>query len=204
MKKRYLWLPLVLFIAFSAQSANAVLMHFEDLTLGTSYGEPNSFFASGIEIQVGEFYPYSGGTTSGGSVTVQSEGDAGWFGNELWIDNVNLHFLLSDSGCTSCGVTLMFGYYGGDVNLGVNGESKEYQSIFDIPTGENIGGASIKVVGNGSLGAMMIINGTIDMFSIGGQELAIDSVLACEVPEPTTIALLGLGGFSLLMKRKKS
>ncbi len=202
MKKRYLWLPLVLFIAFSAQSADAVLMHFEDLTLGASYGEPNSFFASGIEIQVGEFYLYGGGTTSG-EVSVGNGGLAGWFGNELEINNVNLHFLLSDSGCTSCGVTLMFGYYGGDVDLGVNGESKEYQSIFDIPTGENIGGASIKVVGDDTLGAMMIINGTIDMFSIGGQELAIDSVLVCEVPEPTTIALLGLGGFSLLMKRKK-
>ncbi len=206
MKKGYLWLSLVLFIAFSAQNANAVMMGFEDLALGTSYDEPNSFYASGIKILVGEFYPYgSGDPISGGKVSVGEGGLAGWFGNELELDNVNLHFLLGDA-CPSCGyVSLLFGYEDGEVNLGINGTRKEYLSIFDIPNGENIGGASVKVVGNGAFGAMMIVNGDIDIFSIGGEALVIDAVFACEgIPEPTTIALLGLGGVSLLAKRKKS
>jgi len=207
MKKGYLWLPLVLFIAFSAQSADAVLMDFEELTLGYSYDEPNSFYASGIEILVREFYPYGGGDPiSGGNVSVGNGGLAGGFDNELELDDVNLHFLLGDSGCPFCGyVSLLFGYEDGEVNLGINGTRKEYLSIFDITNGENIGGASVTVVGGGAFGAMMIVNGDIDIFSIGGEALVIDSVFACEgIPEPTTIALLGLGGVSLLAKRKKS
>ena len=205
MKKGYLWLPLVFFIAFSAQSANAVLMDFENLDYGATYNEPNSFYASGIEILVGVFYPYGGGDpVSGGEVSVGNSGLAGMSGNELELDNVNLHFLLGDSGCLYCGyVSLFFGYEQGQVNLGINGTRGEYLSIYDIP--ENIGGASVKVIGNGAFGAMMVINGSIDIFSIGGQELVIDSVFACEgIPEPTTIALLGLGGLSLLRVRKKN
>lgn len=206
MKKGYLWLSLVLFIAFSAQSANAVLMDFEKLTTGTIYEEPNSFYASGIEILVREFYPFvDGEPITGGEVSVGNGGLAGWFGNELELDNVNLHFLLDDSGDPFCGVALLFGYESGDVNVGVNGTIMKYQSIFDIPSGENIGGAKIQVVVQGSAGALLVANGNIQTFLIGGQALAIDSVFAVEgVPEPTTIALLGLGGFSLLMRRKKS
>ncbi len=207
MKKGYLWLSLVLFIAFSAQNTNAVMMGFEDLALGTSYDEPNSFYASGIEILVGQFYPYGGGDPiSGGEVSVGNGGLAGWFGNELELNNVNLHFLLGDA-CPSCGyVSLLFGYEDGDFNIGINGgEPEKFQSIFDITAGTIIGGASVKVVGGGAFGAMMIVNGDIDIFSIGGEALVIDAVFACEgIPEPTTIALLGLGGVSLLAKRKKS
>lgn len=203
MKKRFLCLLVLLFMALSAQNAGAVLLDFEDLNSGDSYVEGQSLYSSGVEIKVGELELAGGGTTSG-DVFVGTGGLAGHLGKELVLSDVNLHFLLGDSSCPSCGISLLFGYYGGDVNIGINGIVKAYTSFFDIPSNENIGGASVNVRGDGTLGGLLIVNGPINTFTIGGEDIAIDSVLACEIPEPTTIALLGLSGLTLLLRRKRS
>lgn len=202
MKKKFLFLMVILFTGISAQNAGAVLLDFEDLNVGDSYNVPDSFYSSEIKIDVGEFYPTTGGSLSGTAV-VGNGGVAGHLGNEMEIYNVNLHFLLGDSGCPSCGLFLLFGYNGGDVNLGINGTVNSYTSFADIPPNEVIDGATITVRGT-QLGALLVVNGNIEVFTIGGQEIAIDSILACEIPEPMTIALLGLGSLSLVLRRKQS
>ena len=213
MKKKFLFLLMILFTGLYTQNAGAaVLLLFEDedLTLGNSYTVGDSFDASDyyipstkIEIDVGKFYPLAGPPTSG-AVTVGDTGKAGHLGKELEIDDVNLKFLLGPSGCPSCGISLLFGYYGGDVNIGINGTINEYTSFFDIPANENIGGAFVNVVSAGDSKGLLVVNGNIDIFTIGGQDIAIDSMLICDVPEPTTTALLLVGGLSLLLRKKNS
>ncbi|MDO8629321.1 MAG: PEP-CTERM sorting domain-containing protein, partial [Phycisphaerales bacterium] len=46
------------------------------------------------------------------------------------------------------------------------------------------------------------LSGSVSRFLIGGQELAIDNIIA--VPEPTCLALLGIGGLVLLRRVRRS
>jgi len=118
---------------------------------------------------------------------------------------VNLEFITNFGGCPSCGISLLFGDYGGDINLGINGNVLAASNFGDL-NGTVIDGATINVVQGQYLGALLIVSGEINTFTIGGQELAIDTMLACEtnIPEPATMTLLGLGGFLVMRKRKNS
>ena len=184
-------------------TADAVVMDFEDQLLGASHNVGDSFVASGVTISVSQFQPVVGPPLSG-NVVVTNLGMAGGVGKELAINNVDLNFLFNFSGCPSCGVALLFGEYGGDINLGINGDLKKAADFYDLPG--IIGGANVYVASRGGdLGTMLIVSGVnINTMTIGGQELAIDTVFACEtIPEPATITLLGLGAISVLAGRKR-
>ncbi len=206
MKKRYLWLPLVLFMAFSAQSANAVLIDFEDVPLG-SHMVGEGFQAAGVDITIEEMVPlsFSPLTIPTGFAEIVNPGMVGpGGGNELQISNALANFVL-DNCCPSCVIALFFAEFGGVVNLGINNSILTASDFIDL-SGQTINGAEIAVLQTpNNQGAMMVIHGDIDTFQIGGEDLYIDSMVVCEgVPEPSTIALLVLGGVSLLAKRKKS
>ena len=202
MKKKLLFLAVLVTLFLASQNASAVFLTFEDpsLIIGATYDVGDSFYASGKQIIVGEFYPMVGNPITDGDVSIGNSGQAGAFGKELEVSNVNLSFVLNFDGCPACALALLFGEYGGDINLGIDGTIVSAADFYDLPL--TINGASIFVRGSGALGSILIITGDIDTFTIGGQELYIDNVLLCEIPEPTTVILLGLGGLSLLAKRR--
>jgi len=202
--RKFLCTVILITAAAVTQNAAAVVMDFEDLNTGATYNASDFFYASGVKITVSPLEPADGPPPVSGNVIVSDYGMAGGIGNELQINGVDLNFLFGSSGCPSCGLVIMFGYYGGDISLGINGDVRTAHDIASLPS--TIGGASIKAIG-GNVGAMLVINGNpINKLTIGGENLYIDTALSCEteaIPEPATITLLGLGALNIFAGRKK-
>jgi hypothetical protein len=71
-------------------------------------------------------------------------------------------------------LTFRFGEYGGNLNIEINGDFRNFQNFSDL-NGLTIGGANVSVTnGFGNDIGEVTISGTIDSFSIGGQELWVD------------------------------
>ncbi|MEA1908554.1 MAG: right-handed parallel beta-helix repeat-containing protein, partial [Euryarchaeota archaeon] len=146
---------------------------FEDLPIGAMFYVKDVFTDSGAKITVQPFQWGNGQWTTGGFAEVGNAGDAGGSGNEMQVNNVNLGF---DFGSPCGGLTLLFGEYGGNLNIEINGDFRNFRNVIDI-NGTVIGGVSVSVVnGLGNDRGRLELSGTINSFAIGGQELWIDHV----------------------------
>lgn len=182
MKSTFLFLSILMVCGL----VQGYVITFEDLPLGVTYDAGNSPISSGgVQIDL----------LGAGSTTVQNVGNAGGTGQELWISNIDLDFDFSIVPLQ--GLSFQFGEYGnGVINLEINGL---LVNDFASANGTDFNGAVATVLDTGTLGAVFV-TGPISSFSIGGQELAIDNVIAC-IPEPATLALMGLG--ALVLRRRK-
>jgi hypothetical protein len=146
---------------------------FEDLTASTTYNVGDTFVDSGVTIQVDPFVWSNGTVYSGGFAQVGSTGLAGGSGLELQVNNVNLTF---DFGQSLKGLSLDFGEYGGNLNIEINGDFRNFNNFADI-NGLVIGDAQVVVLnGLGNDTGRLYLFGTIDSFAVGGQELWIDNI----------------------------
>jgi len=150
------------------------VINFEDLVAGTEYHVPDSFTSGGIPITVAPFQTSGGGWTSAGVAKVGIGGHAGGSGNEINLNNVNLDF---DFWLPLTGLSLRFGEYGGNLNLKINGDFRNFEN-FDEINGGVIGGVEVTVVnGHGNdKGILSLSGGSIAQFAVGGQELFIDDI----------------------------
>jgi hypothetical protein len=146
---------------------------FESLALGQTYQVGDSFTDSGVTAAVEPFAWAGGGTTSGGYAQVEDRAAAGGSGQELQVNNVNLAF---DFGGPIDSLTLRFGEYGGNLNIEINGDARNFRDFQDI-NNDVIGGVAVAVTnGLGNDQGTLTLKGVIKSFSIGGQELWIDEV----------------------------
>ncbi len=145
---------------------------FEDLTVGTTYTYGDIFSSAGVPISLRMFTWGNGQQTTGNYAEVANQLMAGGSGNDLQANNVNLDFAF---GQTVNGLNLAFGEYGGNLNLEVNGDFRNFADFSDIH-GQSIGGVNASVVGLGNDKGKLTLDGTINSFVIGGQELWIDNV----------------------------
>lgn len=156
---------------------------FEDPSLNSKYNILDVIYDSGAKVFVGSFQWGNGQWTSGGYAQIMKEEDqdAGGSGQYVWTNNVNL----SIDFCRPIkGLTLHFGYYGGNNNIKINGELVNFNPFDDIH-GKTIGGVKVTVIdgfGKDVKGTLKLC-GTIKSFVIGGQELAIDDVCPDVCPE---------------------
>ncbi len=95
------------------------------------------------------------------------------------MNNITLNF---DFGRAVENLRLFFGEYGGNVNLTINGD---FRNVFDLTAlnGQVVGGTFVEVSLSPTGLGIMVINGTVNSFSIGGQELWIDDI--CEATVQT-------------------
>jgi hypothetical protein len=160
----------------------AECIDFESLLLDKIYHVGDTFTDSGVTVEVLSFQWGSGSWTSSGYARVVDDSYAGISGNEINTNNVNLGFAFSSQ---LKGLSLNYGEYGGNLNIQINGEFKNFQNFDDI-NGSTIGGVSISIInGFGNDKGRLILSGEMNTFSfqekeftflIGGQELWIDHV----------------------------
>ncbi len=155
-------------------------IEFEEPPLGTTYAVGASFADSGATVAVEPFQWSNGTWTSGGHARIENGGQAGGTGQEIWANNVNLRFVFPVRPNV---VFVRFGAYGGNLNLEINGDLKNFDNFASIDT-STIGGVAVAVVnGFGDGMGTLTLTGEIDSFAIGGQELAIDHVCITPVPD---------------------
>jgi len=151
----------------------AACAEFEDLNSGSVYKVGERFITSNTIISVGQFVWENGTPTADGYAAVAAQRAAGGFGNELQVNNVNLNFMFD---VPSTGLSILFGEYGGNLNINVNGDFLNFANFADI-NGTAVGGVKISVLnGFGNDRGFLQLSGTIKTFALGGQELWIDNV----------------------------
>ena len=152
---------------------------FEDPTLGTVYNVGDTFTDSGVNIEVQEYYWYGGGSTTTGTATIFNVGDAGGSGQDINCNNVNLAFGFS---YPLEGLSLLYGYYGGDLNININGVLEK--SLDPASISSPIGGVNVVNTDFGGGKGMLTLSGAINSFAIGGQELWLDDVCPTTPHDP--------------------
>ena len=154
-------------------------INLDDPPLGTTYAVGSSFVDAGTTLSVVPFQWSGGGWTSDGFARVSNAGTAGHLGQELIVNNVNIRFNFPT---LPNAVALNFGEYGGNVNLEVNGDFRNFEDFAAID-GQIIGGAQVSVVnGFGHDQGTLRLNGDIHALAVGGQELVIDHICITEAP----------------------
>lgn len=150
-------------------------LKFSDLNAGASYSVGETITTSGKNIVVERFQWGDGVWTSSGTARVDTRNYAGGSGHDLNARNVNLHFLL-DYPLEK--LAFSFGELGGNNNISVNGDFRNVNDLVSLD-GSVVGGVQIIVTasqeGNNWYGEM-VLEGTINDFTIGGQELWIDDI----------------------------
>ncbi|MDQ3956185.1 MAG: VWA domain-containing protein [Actinomycetota bacterium] len=147
-------------------------LDFEDLGENSEYGVGDTFETNGAVLEGKAFFFSDGKPTEQGSATVDERQLAGGSGLDVGLNNINLSF---DFGGTPSDLSLLFGDYGGNVNLEVNGELRNVADLFDLD-GRFIGGVRVEVIDRGQGLGLLSLDGRVSSFAIGGQELWIDDL----------------------------
>jgi len=169
-------------ITYCPTCTDLVRSAFEDQTLGATFDVGDTMTSGAATHTFTDFY-FPGATCSdpfaGGVATIGNGLFACTDGREIQLNNINDQI---DFGGPVDRLLLAFGEYGGNVNLEINGDCRNADDFSDL-SNQFIGGVYVGVEEFGdpgqSCGAIYAV-GTIDDFRIGGQELWIDNVRACQ------------------------
>ena len=160
---------------------------YESLPAAATYSVGDTFADSGAMMEVLPFEWDDGTVFNGGQANVGAAGLAGGSGQELNTNNVNVAF---DFGEPLRGLSLLFGEYGGNLNMEINGDFVNFQNFADVD-GTSVGGAAVSVVnGLGNDRGRLELDGIIYTFAVGGQELWIDDVCPQAFPERDFLPLI--------------
>jgi len=157
---------------------------FEDLTLGAIFPVGSTFTSGNADFGIRPFFPAPTGVPcanpfAGGFAHVVGTNMACGVGQELLVNNVNVAI---DFGVPLDRLVISFAELGGNVNLTINGDCKNVAN-FSTLNGTLVGGVEVLAIDFGAPGqscGILHAFGSITDFMIGGQELWIDQVRACE------------------------
>ena len=152
---------------------------FECLTYDTYYYVTDTFTCSGATMTVKQFEYTGGPWTSDGHAWVDNVQKAGGSGLDINCNNVNINF---DFGSPLNGLSLLYGEYGGNLNIDINGDFRNFEDFNSIPS--PIGGVNVAVTDLGDGLGKLTLTGVINSFDIGGQELWLDDVCPAAPYDP--------------------
>lgn len=148
---------------------------FEELKSDIKYIVGDRFSDSEVEMSVQSFELGNGNITEKGSVQVSTRKRAEGEGNELAFMNANVKFGFSE---TLSFLTFRFKWSGGNLNIDINGDSRNIRSFSEI-TGQAVGGVAVTLLpGSNPEKGILKLEGALHSFSIGGQEFWVDDVSA--------------------------
>jgi hypothetical protein len=146
-------------------------VEFESLPAPGHYAVGDTFHDTGVDFTVGPFRWSDGTVFTDGMALVSHVQSAGGTGQDVNTNNVTL---VPDFGGDVRAVSLLFGEYGGNVNLRINGHLRNVDNLAAVD-GQTIAGVDVSVVnGLGNDKGRLTLEGTIHSLAIGGQELWID------------------------------
>lgn len=151
---------------------SADCVEFEEQPYPQSYSHGQFFVDAGVVIELGEFFWSGGGSTTMGSCNIDNQLFSGGTGLDANSNNITLHF---DFGTMYEHLELLYTNFGGNINVWVNGAMANVGNVTDLNLAM-VGGATLRVQPPTGNSGTLIIDGHIDSFGIGGQELWIDNV----------------------------
>lgn len=183
----------------SGSTGRAATVDFETTPPGTAYGREfghhlgeTVLVQDGIAMSLAEYFLQT--FVGFNKAEVGGKYD-NWFATTpLELNNIGVVFDFADVGYSVNEVSLEFLQFGGSSNFSVNG----YAYVKLPTTGAGSWDLAPGVQGHLS-GDVLTMQGPINYFQIGGQELALDNVVA--IPEPAVAVLLGLSCGWLLRRR---
>jgi hypothetical protein len=134
-----------------------------------------TFYTSGTNIAVEQFQWANGTWTTNGHAKIDNKGYAKGTGNDINANNVNLRFRFD---YPLKKITLKFGELGGNNNMLVNGDFRNVGNLVSL-NGATVGGVNVAVNATqqgGNWYGIIVLDGAIKEFSIGGQELWLDEI----------------------------
>lgn len=191
-------------IGCAASLGASAEVDFNSLSVGSAFGagagnSPGQIIPSlgqaGINVSVENFR--AGSYTNLFLAVVHDTGSDMFPTRHMYLDNISLGFDLTGVGFPVNQLTVDYHEFGGVDNFSVNGGAViELPALTSLPV--NIAPGVTASADSDSI----TLSGSVSRFLIGGQELAIDNIIA--TPEPTCLALLGVGGLVLLRRVRKS
>lgn len=165
----------VLLVAGLAASGCTKCVRFNDLAAGTTFSAVGASFASsGQTMTTEQFYWGNGQPSTSGSVNIDSVNHPQGGGNALRFNNMSVRFPTGSARW----VKMRFADLGGNSNVTVNGERRNVGRLINL-NGQTIAGQHVTVTGtqtgNNWIGEFKV-EGDIESFSMGGQELWVDNV----------------------------
>ncbi|RLB67293.1 MAG: hypothetical protein DRH04_08190 [Deltaproteobacteria bacterium] len=144
---------------------------FNDLVNGITYPAGSSFTTCGVSVAVRPFLDSGGHEITSGKAEVGSFGWAGGAGREIKTDAVNLEFSLP---YPVTDVSWLFGEYGGNLNLTLNGIFKNFDNYQEI-NGAIINNVEVSAT-NGSGSGSVSLQGIVTSLALGGQQHWVDNL----------------------------
>ncbi len=174
-------------------------VNFETLSVGQTFGSPTNspgtvlFSQDGINVTGQTFH--TGTFSDFFRAQINGPGTDSFATKHVAFNNINFGFDLSGVGPVNS-VSIDYHEFGGVNNFSVNGGPiLELPAMTAIPA--NVAPGVTATVDSDSI----LLSGVITSFLIGGQELAVDNVVA--VPEPTCLVLLAAGLSAGLLRRRR-
>ena len=203
----------VLVAAPAAFAGMGATMDFEELTSGDTYGPGGTgmemvgddlFTDEGIVARVDDFLLTNQSVFNSNSAFIEVDGplaqDA--FGSQgiEFFGSISLEFDFTGVGFDVGYVQIEWADFGGSNTIGVNGQLMGLADFSFAPL--SIDGVKIEQFSRGDNGGVLAFTGDIQSITLGGQELAVDNVVARAVPAPGAAGLLGLAGLAALRRRR--
>ena len=211
MPRRHSGIVASLAVSVWASVCAAAVFDFENVPVGTRYGQqfgstPGQVVLTqdGISMSVESFFFTSQNFVGFARGEVGGNVDPLFPTRPLELDNMNVRFDFTQVGFDVTQVSLEYIELGGLDNFSVNGlPIIETSPLSDLPS--NIAGGGVSLLNellDPSTGRSRItLFGDIDSVLVGGQEFGVDTIIA--IPEPATIALLGVCGLAMVLHRRR-